>query len=195
MFINNCDPDQEVGRIVGIDPGSTTLGFSILEYNLRSFKIVRTCAYTFNANKMRLDALDIANHSERYARIYELMDALYDAFLTIRPNFVISESPFMAMRRPQAYGALVEVVFAIRSALRKYDPTMTLDLIDPPSAKNAVGAAGNAKKEQVQAALKKLLSILNFDEAHSAAPFDKLDEHSVDSLAIAYSRWKKLAEE
>ncbi len=189
------DPDQQVGRIVGIDPGSTTLGFSILEYDLHSFEIVRTYARTFNAGKMKLSELDIANHSERYARIYELMDTLYDAFVEMEPTFVISESPFMAMRRPQAYGALVEVVFAIRSALRKYDPTMNLDLIDPPRAKNAVGAAGNAKKEQVHAALKKLLPNLHFDETRSSESFDKLDEHSVDGLAIAYSRWRKLTEE
>lgn len=189
------DPDQQVGRIVGIDPGSTTLGFSILEYDLHSFEIVRTYARTFNAGKMKLSELDIANHSERYARIYELMDTLYDAFVEMEPTFVISESPFMAMRRPQAYGALVEVVFAIRSALRKYDPTMNLDLIDPPRAKNAVGAAGNAKKEQVYAALKKLLPNLHFDETRSSESFDKLDEHSVDGLAIAYSRWRKLTEE
>ena len=189
------DPDQQVGRIVGIDPGSTTLGFSILEYDLHSFEIVRTYARTFNAGKMKLSELDIANHSERYARIYELMDTLYDAFVEMEPTFVISESPFMAMRRPQAYGALVEVVFAIRSALRKYDPTMNLDLIDPPRAKNAVGAAGNAKKEQVHDALKKLLPTLHFDESLSSESFDELDEHSVDGLAIAYSRWKKLTEE
>lgn len=191
----NDEPEQQVGRIIGIDPGSTTLGFSILEYDLHNFKIVRTYARTFNAGKMKLSDLDIANHSERYARIYELMDTLYDAFVELQPNFVISESPFMAMRRPQAYGALVEVVFAIRSALRKYDPTMKLDLIDPPSAKNAVGAAGNAKKDQVHAGLKKLLDSLHFDESYSSESFDKLDEHSVDGLAIAYSRWKKLTEE
>jgi Holliday junction resolvasome RuvABC endonuclease subunit len=195
MFTNDDDLDQAICRIIGIDPGSTTLGFSVLEYDARTLKIIRTYALTFNAGKMKLSDLDIESHSERYARIYELMEALYDKFVELQPTFVICESPFMAMRRPQAYGALVEVVFAIRSALRKYDPTMSLDLIDPPSAKNAVGAAGNAKKEQVQAALMKLLPELHFDESLSEAPFAKLDEHSVDGTAIAYSRWKKLVDE
>lgn len=195
MFNNDEDLDHAICRIIGIDPGSTTLGFSVLEYDARTYEIIRTYAFTFNAGKMKLSELDIENHSERYARIYELMDALYDKFVELRPTFVICESPFMAMRRPQAYGALVEVVFAIRSALRRYDPTMHLDLIDPPSAKNAVGAAGNAKKEQVQAALKKMLPKLHFDVTLSEAPFDELDEHSVDGTAIAYSRWKKLIEE
>jgi Holliday junction resolvasome RuvABC endonuclease subunit len=195
MFTNDDDVDQAICRIIGIDPGSTTLGFSVLEYDARTLKIIRTYAFTFNAGKMKLSDLDIENHSERYARIYELMEALYEKFLELKPTFVICESPFMAMRRPQAYGALVEVVFAIRSALRKYDPTMPLDLIDPPSAKNAVGAAGNAKKEQVHAAMKKLLPALHFDVLLSDAPFDLLDEHSVDGTAIAYSRWKKLIDE
>lgn len=191
---NDNDPDRQVGRIVGIDPGSTTLGFSILEYDLHTFEIVRCYASTINAGKMKLNELDIANHSERYARIYGLMDVLYERFVELQPTFVISESPFMAMRRPQAYGALVEVVFAIRSALRRYDPTMHLDLVDPPSAKNAIGAPGNAKKEQVHVCLKKLLPTLHFDEVLSSRAFDDLDEHSVDGLAIAYSRWKKLIE-
>lgn len=195
MFTNDEDLDQAICRVIGIDPGSTTLGFSVLEYDARTLKIIRTYAFTFNAGKMKLNDLDVETHSERYARIYELMEALYEKFVELRPTFVICESPFMAMRRPQAYGALVEVVFAIRSALRKYDPTMSLDLIDPPSAKNAVGAAGNAKKEQVHAALAKLLPELRFDESLSEAPFLELDEHSVDGTAIAYSRWKKLVDE
>jgi Holliday junction resolvasome RuvABC endonuclease subunit len=195
MIVHDQDLDHAICRIVGIDPGSTTLGFSVLEYDARTLKIIRVYAHTFNASKMKLNLLDIESHSERYARIYELMEAIYEGFVELQPNFVISESPFMAMRRPQAYGALVEVVFAIRSALRKYDPTMSLDLIDPPSAKNAVGAPGNAKKEQVFAALKKMLPQLNFDEERSGCTFDELDEHSVDGIAIAYSRWKKLTEE
>jgi Holliday junction resolvasome RuvABC endonuclease subunit len=195
MFSDDIDTDQAICRIIGIDPGSTTLGFSVLEYDARTLKIIRTYAYTFNADKMNLSDLDALTHSERYARIYALQEALYDAFLVLKPNFVISESPFMAMRRPQAYGALVEVVFAIRSALRKYDPNLSLDLIDPPSAKKAVGAAGNAKKDQVMLALRKILHQVNFDVEFSDALFTDLDEHSVDALAIAYSRWLKLIEE
>lgn len=195
MFINDDDLDQAICRIIGIDPGSTTLGFSVLEYDARTLKIIRTYAYTFNAGKMKLNLQDIENHSERYARIYEIMEALYEAFCELKPNLVISESPFMRMKQPSAYGALVEVVFAIRSALRKYDPLMSLDLIDPPSAKNAVGASGNAKKEQVKDAVEKLLPALLFDEQESGCVFDELDEHSVDGLAIVYSRWKKLVDE
>lgn len=195
MIVNDTNTDPMICRIVGIDPGSTTLGFSVLEYDACTLQIARSYAYTFNAGKMHLNDLDTLSHSERYARIYALMEALFQAFLDLKPTFIISESPFMAMKQPQAYGALVEVVFAIRSAVRMYDPAMRLDLIDPPSAKKAVGATGNAKKDQVMLAVKKILHQIVFDPVMSQSSFDELDEHSVDALAIAYSRWLKLIEE
>lgn len=194
MFVNDCENNQEVGRIIGIDPGSTTLGVSIIEYDVRTLKILRTCAYTLNASKMRLNELDIENHSDRYARIYELGDALYDLFVAAAPNFIISESPFLSRRMPTTFAVLTEVVFAIRYAVRKYDPTIKLDLVDPPSAKMAVGASGKAKKDQVHAALKKIEAEICFDEANSAFAFNLLDEHSVDAIAIGYYKWKKLLE-
>jgi Holliday junction resolvasome RuvABC endonuclease subunit len=195
MFTNHCEPDDHIGRIVGIDPGSTTLGCALIEYDVRTLAILRTCAYTFNADKMRLDDLASLNHSERFARIFALQQALYSVFLDLRPNIVISESPFLKRRFPTAFGVLTEVVFAIRMAVRQYDPTMQLDLIDPPSAKMATGATGKAKKDEVHAALKKLLAGLHFDPSYSAMPFNELDEHSVDAIAIAYSMWKKLTAE
>lgn len=195
MFSFDDDLDQSICRIIGIDPGSTTLGFSIIEYDARTFSIIRTYAHTLNAGKMKLNLQDIENHSERYARIYEISEAMYESFIELRPNLVISESPFMALKQPTAYAALVEVVFAIRTALRKYDPLMSLNLIDPPRAKNAVGAPGNAKKDQVKEAVEKILPALHFDEIESGCTFLELDEHAVDGIAIAYSRWLKLVEE
>ncbi|BAW19060.1 putative crossover junction endodeoxyribonuclease RuvC [Ralstonia phage RP31] len=197
MFTNNCEPDDHIGRIVGIDPGSTTLGCTLLEYDVRTMEILRLCAYTFNADKMRLDDLTVLNHSERYARIIELSEALYNVFLNVRPNFIISESPFLKRRFPQAFAVLTEVVFGIRMAVRKYDPTMQLDLVDPPTAKKAVGIVGKEdmkSKTKVHECLKKLI-LPKFDAAHSAAEFAELDEHSTDSGAIAYYKWKKLCEE
>lgn len=195
MFVNDCEPDDHVGRIIGIDPGSTTLGCTLLEYDVRTMEIIRLCAYTFNADKMRLDDLTTINHSERYARIFKLVDTLYDVFMKVRPNYIISESPFLKRRFPQAFAVLTEVVLSVRMAVRRYDPTMSLDLVDPPTAKMAVGATGKANKEEVHAALKKLLPTLHFDESKSAASFAELDEHSTDGAAIAYYKWKRLCEE
>lgn len=183
------------GVVIGIDPGSDKLGFACIHYDLKTLEIVRTYARTFTASKMSLSPLTKQTHGQRYARIYKLSEVLLEMFQTINPTHVICESPFMAMRRPQAYGALMETVFAIRTALRQFDETIALDLIDPPSAKKAVGAPGNAKKEQVQAALTKMFSALHYDDAEWETPFATLDEHSVDAIAIGYSRVMKLQQE
>lgn len=203
MFANHCEPEDHIGRIVGIDPGSTTLGCAMIEYDVRTFEILRTCAYTFNADKMKLDQLAVLNHSERFARIWDLSDALYEVFRDLQPTHIISESPFLKRKFPQAFAVLTEVVFGVRMAVRKYDPTMPLDLVDPPTAKMAVGAnpkgkkgASQAeKKKEVHTALAKLLPELVFDSDNSVAAFEDLDEHSVDSIAIAYSKWKQLSGE
>lgn len=183
------------GVVIGIDPGSDTLGFACIHYDLKTMGILRSYSKTFKASKMTLSPITKQTHGNRYARIFKLSEVLLEMFQEINPTHVVCESPFMAMRRPQAYGALMETVFAIRTALRQFDEGMALDLIDPPSAKNAVGAAGNAKKEQVQAALSKLLDVIKYDEAELGVEFSKLDEHSIDALAIAYSRVKKLQQE
>ncbi len=197
MFTNHCESEDHIGRIVGIDPGSTTLGCAVIEYDVRTLEILRTCTYTFNAGKMRLDDLAVLNHSERYARIYELEDALFDVFMDLSPNYIACESPFLKRRFPQAFGVLTEVVYAIRMAVRRYDPTMTLDLVDPPTAKKAVGVVRRedmSSKTKVHELVKEILYD-KFDEAHSAEAFKDLDEHSTDSMAIAYWRWKRLTEE
>jgi Holliday junction resolvasome RuvABC endonuclease subunit len=194
MFTNHCEADLHIGRIIGIDPGSTTLGCSMLEYDVRTLEITRLCAYTFNADKMRLDELITLNHSERYARILALSDALHDVFVANPPNHIACESPFLKRRFPQAFAVLTEVVFGVRLAVRRYDPTMELDLVDPPTAKKAVGIVRKedmSSKTKVHERLKALLHD-KFDEAHSAASFAELDEHSTDGGAIAYWRWKKL---
>lgn len=183
------------GVVIGIDPGSDTLGFACIHYDLKTRDIIRSYSKTFKASSMYLSPVTKQTHGARYARIYKLAEVLLEMFLQILPTHVVCESPFMAMRRPQAYGALMETVFAIRTAIRNYDESLALDLVDPPSAKNAVGAPGNAKKEQVFAAIKKVLDTLKYDSTEYSVEFNDLDEHSIDALAIAFWRMKKLQQE
>lgn len=86
----------------------------------------------------------------------------------------------------------METVYAVRTALRNYDSTIPLDLVDPPTAKIAVGAKGNAGKEEVLAGLVKVCEKEGalFDEEKSGMTIKEIDEHSSDGLAIAYWRYK-----
>lgn len=158
------------------------MGFSVIDFDILTKQIINTQAFTIRGEK----AITSMTHSElfgnRLGRIEALRDALYSHFVYFRPNFVISETPFMGSHAA-AYGALVETLAAIRDALALYDPYMPLNGIDPPSAKRSVGAAGNAKKPEMQRAVGALLGELCYNPAQSG-DFWLLDEHSVDAIAI-----------
>jgi Holliday junction resolvasome RuvABC endonuclease subunit len=86
----------------------------------------------------------------------------------------------MNLRRPQAYGALTEVVSMIRSTVIDHDWFVPFSLVDPPTVKMAVGAKGNADKDGVMAAMKLIPEITALIDCST------LDEHSVDAIAVGY---------
>jgi Holliday junction resolvasome RuvABC endonuclease subunit len=177
----NC---TDRAHLISIDPGSNTLGFCLIEFSVVTYNIYSTQAMTFVGDKMNCNQWFAEIHGARFSRIQQHRENLYRQFITYLPIAVVSESPFYSSRHPQAFEALLEVVAAIRQALFDYDPNMTLDLIDPPSAKKAVGAPGNAGKDDVHNAVLRLHD-LNYS---GIVPLECLDEHSIDAIAVGYSK-------
>lgn len=179
---------SKIGSVIGLDPGSNHLGMGVIELDVESLVITRTYANTFSPEKYLNEPTTAETHGDRIARIYRLTDILYEELLAIQPIAVICESPFISRRRPMAYGALMEVCYAVRLAVSKYCQTEPLYMIDPPRAKQAVGAKHNAQKEEVLSCLLAKSEELKFDSAASKGRLLKdIDEHSSDGIAIAYS--------
>lgn len=178
--------------IIGIDPGTTRLGVGLIFVDLQTLKISHSIAMTISADKLVSSTNFVAKvYGDRYARIAAIKEALIDLFRFYQPSLVSCESPFINMRRPQAFGALTEVVFAIKEAVEEYNEYRGLDLVDPPTVKKAVGAAGNAGKDDMKKQLIKL-DVLNYN---GQVPLDQLDEHSIDALAVAYHRYLMINKE
>lgn len=173
--------------IIGLDPGTSTLGFAVLTIDISTLKIVSSTATTFVGDKLHsVKAWTRDTHGDRTARIQAHGINLRSLFNTYKPLLVASESPFYSQRRPQAFGALTEVITEIRNAILDVDPWRCLFLVDPPTVKKAVGAPGNAQKEIVKEKLL-LLADLNYN---GFRPLNELDEHSIDALAVAYCQYK-----
>lgn len=170
--------------IIGIDPGSSRLGLSILRFSAEwPHNILSTEALTFAADRMTNKESWISeNFGHRVDRIQWLENEIYAVLVHVKPIHVGVESPFINALRPAAYGALVEVIGAIRRAVMRYSLWTSLSFVDPPTAKKAIGAPGNAKKEQMYERLMAIAPTLNFV---GPKPIYLLDEHSVDSIAIA----------
>lgn len=179
-------------NIIGIDPGTDKLGFSCITYDLINKKISSTCATTIIASKcIRYDPhVDV--HGERARRLSVIEQCLYNYYKIFNANFVVCEHPFYNNSRPSAFEPLVESIAAVRKSLFLYDPAMLVMAVDPPTAKKAIGAGGAAKKDDMQRALKNIEHSLAFNPLVFGVPFDLLDEHSVDSIAVAMSFVNKL---
>lgn len=186
-MLPSCN-DYSPLRIMGIDPGTDTLGVSVLDAFLHSNTICLVYSTTFHGSQMANQYRYLANvHGDKVARLKAHEDNLYYLLSLYQPHEVISEAPYMG-RFPAAYGALVQCMDSIRAAVIRYDAALPLLTADPPTVKNAVGVGGrNGDKTMMASSIAQMIlnnTILNPNGLNIAL----LDEHSIDSIAVAYVR-------
>jgi Holliday junction resolvasome RuvABC endonuclease subunit len=177
------DPGQ-FANLMGMDPGTNTFGLAWITVDVVTLEIASTQTLTLVADKMRPDPWYAQINCDRHARLQVLSRNISDVLKYVQPSCVVTESPFFNAKRPNAYQALVETIEMIRQTVYCYDWHMPLSYIDPPSVKRAVGAAGNAKKEEVQARVLRIAE-LNYQ---GSVPLEEVDEHSIDAIAAVYSK-------
>ena len=147
-------------RVLGIDPGSETLGWGIIEgvgpkYSVVDFGVVKSNA--------RL------SFPARLAKIYDGVGAVIDKF---QPDVLSIEEAFyavnvkVALKLGQVRGVVLLLAEQRGMAIAEYAPRLI---------KQTVVGYGNAEKHQVQEMVKVLLRMRSVPEPHDAA----------DALAIA----------
>lgn len=171
--------------IVGIDPGSETLGVSVLFFDVVTLQITRIIPKTYTGSKLPVDPMLAMLHNDRVSRIKAHEDNLYKIYSEHNPVAIVSEAPFYNPRRPNAYGVLVEVICAIRNSIIRYSDTMCFYQVDPASVKRAIGAKGNADKDVV----KHHIGLIPEITSTLTVPLQMLDEHSIDATAVAYHQF------
>jgi Holliday junction resolvasome RuvABC endonuclease subunit len=183
------DSSPTYATIVGIDPGTEALGFSEIDFDIRTFKLLRWEPKTYFGSKLLKSSEWLGKvHGDRYRRLNALQRHLTKLFDQIEPYVIASEAPYINMKRPQAFGALTEAVYEIRHAVRLHSAWKELYVIDPSSVKNAVGAKGNADKDTVKACIINTLELASV----CTRPISELDEHEIDSGAVGYAAFKNL---
>ncbi len=148
--------------ILGIDPGTRILGYSLLD--------------TENG-QMKIEAMDvlylknIADFNQRIHRIFDSTIRIIDSF---HPDHLAIEAPFFGknvqsmLKLGRAQGVAIAAAMSRDLSITEYEPSVI---------KQAVTGNGNAAKEQVAAMLR---SILQFDDSPRY-----LD--ATDALAVAYT--------
>lgn len=186
------DHYSPLASICGIDPGTNHLGFAVMEIDTQTLAINSIHAFTLVADKLVEDDNLIAiQHSERIAKIYALQQTLTNLYRYYNPFVICCESPYYNHFRPNAYGALVEIIYAIRMSVTDYNSTIRFQTYEPSIIKKAVGANAIAKKDGVKLAIKNHPDII----ANLTIPMDSLDDHALDAIAVCYTHLRKLTPE
>lgn len=172
----------EAFRVASFDPGSSNLGRAILESMLDKTPFTVRYADTVKLKENLRPYAEIGEmHGGRAVRLMQLYDNTLDFLREHRPHAIIVESNYLG-KFATSFAALVECVITIRNAAYAYDPFMPIYMVDPTTAKQAVGMVKvkGTDKEDVRRHVKALTNII------WCVNVDDLDEHAVDAVAIGY---------
>lgn len=182
-------PEGDILRIVSIDPGSQTAGFSCIDVNIVSRQYHVVDAVTIKGNDMLREFGELKEvHEERFLRNLGYSQ-YYVKYLTYwSPATICSEAPYMG-RFAAAFKALTEQVTVFRAGAYTWDRSQTFNLYEPSVVKKAMGVKGGSKdKEDMRRALAKRTDI-SYGKGIS---LEKLDEHAIDSICVAIHHAERL---
>ena len=196
IYTTNKDYSRDHYTILGIDPGSTTLGIAILYLAKDTLVITRTEAFTLDATRLSDFKLLDDRYPDRERRLIALGKSINKVLDSYQPCLVGIEAPFFNRRKPSAYAVLVETLYRLRLSLYQYDLNLPILEIDPPTAKRAIGVRRLKAKERRRLKLttKDLVreALEPIKALNVSTELDLLDEHSLDAIAVAYSAYKHL---
>jgi hypothetical protein len=181
-----------IASVIGLDPGTDTLGCTALRFNIDTLEIDSWFAHTFKGKRMGRHSWVTEVHGEKYGRIDALGQILRRVYSEECPIAIGSESPFFSHLHPGSYRPLVEILTEIRMSVKDFDSWYSLYEVDPPTVKNTVGVKGNKGGKEGKAIM--LQAVLNCPELMTTATQDvsQLDEHEIDSAVVALWLYKHL---
>lgn len=127
-----------VYRILGVDPGTTVLGYAIIEVHNKSLRVVEL-------GTLKLHKFE--EHAERLQRIFERMGQLIQQY---QPRAMAIEAPFYG-KNPQSMLKLGRAQGVAMAAAMTHG--LTVEEYAPRKIKQSITGKGSASKEQVAAML------------------------------------------
>lgn len=174
------ETSPRIASIVGIDPGTDTLGTAVLYFDILTLEIVSLEMRTYAGKRQARNSWESETFGDKLGRLHWHEENLFQLFVRASPFAIASEAPFIG-RFPAAGIALTEAIGIIRNAAFRYNPTKVVQLYDPPSVKLSVGAKGDAGKDAVLNGLMRVAGHAYIGEI----PLNQVDEHSSDAGAVA----------
>ena len=153
-------------RILGIDPGTNILGYSVIEQRNKSVEI------------LTMDVLVLGSKEEMNTKMKSLFDKIVEIIDCYHPDMLAIEAPFFGknvqsmLKLGRAQGLCIAAAFSRSIPFVEYSPR---------KIKQSITGNGAASKEQVANMLKRLLNISD----------DKMPSllDATDALAVALTHF------
>ncbi len=163
--------------ILGIDPGTATTGFGLIEKNGGSdFKVIDW------------GLIETKKEQEAHIRLFEIYTRMNEILDLHKPDVLIMEKVFFAtnaktvIRVGQAQGVILLSAASAGVAVFEYAPG---------TIKKIISGSGRANKKEMQQAIRKILGPKVRSAKHKKTHFD----NAADALAIAVTHiYKSLPE-
>jgi Holliday junction resolvasome RuvABC endonuclease subunit len=175
--------------IVAIDPGTNTLGLTVLTANPSTKEVVVLESETLVGVKLSkcdytVKDLIYDNSPTKDIRLRALRNELLNIFHRVQPDIIVCESYYLRIRKVNAFEALIEAVTYIRHAVHDYDERLPIYFVMPNAAKEFVGTKikRGMEKDDVKVALIKYIK--NTELLTINVDIETLSEHAIDSLVI-----------
>lgn len=172
-------------NIMGIDPGSRTLGVSIFtirpkgESTIRDFTLDIENIITFN---VRVDDEDTRGlHDKILDRTTKLSKIIKGIYYVYRPMMVSIESSFINANRMGAVIPLTKAIHTVEESIFSIDSYAKIVSI-PPGLIKKIFNSKQIGKDAVLEALQDKPELLKKIKSNK-----EMSEHEIDSIAIAYS--------
>lgn len=179
-----------VVRICSVDPGTATLGFSILDVDLISGNVSVVHAETLKSTKeIDKDHVFVETQGARAAKLAYYRWRLFRLLHAYNPSMLIAEAPYMG-RFANSYAALVEVRKIIQHTVMEYNPGLFFETIEPLNVKMAVGIKLTKENRKDKNAVRKAIALLPNVVWLNGITLEQCDEHTVDAIAVGY--WKAM---
>jgi crossover junction endodeoxyribonuclease RuvC len=168
--------------ILGIDPGTNILGYSLLRVSGNTMKLVEV-------NVLRMEKAP-----DHYDKLRQIFDGMRKIIRKFSPTVMAIESPFFGkniqsmLKLGRAQGVAITVALSENVPVFEYSPR---------KIKQSITGNGNASKEQVAALLSQMLQfdhqylLLDATDALSVAVCHHFQNKSIVSNTKKVSGWKQ----
>ena len=188
--------------IMGIDPGTTSLGVGVLKVDINTLQVVGSNYKALNANKPSGGRLFndwmVEYYGERSTRIRELAWMLGAELNHYRPLFVCCETAFFNATNASAFGPLMEVIKTVENSVYAWNCFRPLYRIETTVAKQAIAPVTSELKTTFKALCKSktldsskarvLWCSQHHPEFSNITANIPYNEHGLDALVIAYAQ-------